>query len=167
MKTLREELNLTQRDVSERLGISPSAIIRYEQYIYERLSPNIAQFYADELGVPVDDIHKQYVAARYAAQEEAQKFFKTSLPFLTIKPYEHPFVTFRKQITQGAVGKDSQVSFCILFKVHPSVLASYETGKQRSMPNLLKNALRGMPREYFRRLNEFGEIWYDRRGHRL
>ena len=157
IKKLRQEQNLTQKALAEQAGISPTAVLRYEQGLYQEISPKITKALEDET-LPL-----RYRLWRLKHQQDAERYFK-ELPQLTIKPGEHPFETFRKTITTRAVGKDSRVSFCILLAIHPSVVAEYEKGKQMHMPGLIREALNtaGVPGLYLNSLDQFGAIYHDR-----
>lgn len=157
IKKLRQELNLTQKALAEQAGISPTAVLRYEQGLYQEISPKITKVLED------DNLPKRYHLWRLVHQQSAEEYFK-ELPQLTIKPGEHPFETFRKTVTSRAVGKDSRVSFCILLAIHPSVVAEYEKAKQMHMPRLIQEALdtAGVPDTYINSLDQFGAIYYER-----
>lgn len=163
IKELRKKHNLTQRALAEQAGISPTALLRYEQGLYEEISEKIV----DALYGIDDDaalLRVQYRWWRQDHQLEAAKYFKP-LPHLVVIGDEHPFVTFRRSITTRAVGKDSRISFCILLAIHPSVVLDYEASKQEHMPNLIQVALTaaGVPEHYINSLDQLGGVYYDRR----
>lgn len=163
IKALRRQHNITQRDLAEQAGISPTALLRYEQGIYENLSDKIAialERYNDENV----DLYQAYKEWRFTYQYSASKYVHP-LPNLQVHPNEHPFTTWRKTVTTRAVGKDSRISFCILLAVHPSVVLDYEAAKQAHMPNLIAAALQkaGVPDNYISNLDALGKVYYDRR----
>lgn len=164
IKELRRKHNLTQRSLAEQAGISPTAVLRYEQGLYEHVSMKIVNALSeyDELEGVV--LPGRYDLWRFKTQRDAAKFF-TPLPSLAVNLTEHPFTTFRRTITTRAVGKDSRISFCILLAIHPSVVLDYEAGKQEHMPNLIRNALfnAGLTLQYIDSLSQLGGVYYDRR----
>lgn len=165
IKRVRTNHNMTQRSLAEQAGISPTAVLRYEQGLYEKLSDKINNVLKE-----LDDtqmskmLPELYVLWREDVQLHAKPYF-IPLPNLAVNLNEHPFTTFRRTVTTRAVGKDSRISFCILLAIHPSVVLDYEAGKQEHMPNLIKEALlvAGVPAEYIHSLDQLGGVYYDRR----
>jgi transcriptional regulator with XRE-family HTH domain len=166
IRAARRSLNLTQRSLAEQAGISPTAVLRYEQGLYEEISDKIYRTLLEyePLDVSIVDLPAYYRAWRTHHQYEASKYFNP-LPALAVLSDEHPFVTFRRSITTRAVGKDSRISFCILLAIHPSVVLDYEAGKQEHMPNLIQQALAnaGVSARYINSLDQLGGVYYDRR----
>jgi hypothetical protein len=164
IKELRRKHNLTQRSLAEQAGISPTAVLRYEQGLYEQISEKIVDALAEHEPNCRMYIRASYLEWRFNHQKEATKYFNP-LPALAVLSDEHPFVTFRRSITTRAVGKDSRVSFCILLAIHPSVVLDYEAGKQEHMPNLIQQALAnaGVSARYINSLDQLGGVYYDRR----
>lgn len=164
IRSLRRSFNLTQRSLAEQAGISPTAVLRYEQGLYEEVSGKIVTALAEHDPIEAARIPSKYRSWRNAHQVAAHKFFEP-LPALAVLSDEHPFVTFRRSITTRAVGKDSRISFCILLAIHPSVVLDYEAGKQEHMPNLIQQALinAGVTSMYVNSLDQLGGVYYDRR----
>ena len=168
MKTIRLNAGKTQREVASETNMTTHAVLRYEQHLYEHLSPNLAKYYASLSPDPrtnAQRIQEQYTAARLQIQFNAAEYFQ-SLPPLSIRAGEHPFLTFRKYITTRAVGKDSRMAFCILLALNPAVVYTYDMGKQPTMPSLIREGLlnAGVGEAYLQGLMQLGEIWYERNG---
>lgn len=164
MKTLREQKGLTQRQVAEATGMSPLAVLRYEQFIYEELSDKLAEFYAEEF--PEETPNSVKAIYRFnRAQYQTNQCLRYCIPppTLLIRGGEHPFITWRRTITTRAVGKESRMSFCILLALHPAVVADYESGKLKTMPKQIRSVLQlQIPIDYVNQLNSLGEIWHER-----
>lgn len=166
IKVLRVKHNMTQAGLAQLAGITPTAVLRYEQGIYENPSESIINAFHTINDNDDDDpfvLPYKYHEYRQWKQKAASKYFK-QLPQLAVKPNEHPFVTFRKHVTQQAVGKDSRMSFCILLAIHPSVVLDYEKGKQPHIPALIRSALvnAAVGEAYLKGLDELGEFYYER-----
>lgn len=166
IKKLRLDRGLTQREVAQHTGMTTHAVLRYEQGLYEHLSPALADYYATLIvGATPEMIQRTYTTDRILTQQYASEHFN-SLPPLTIRAGEHPFLTFRKYITTRAVGKDSRMAFCILLALNPAVVYTYDMGKQPTMPSLIREGLAGagVGEAYLQGLMQLGEIWYERNG---
>ena len=167
IKRLRIKHNMTQAGFAELAGMSPTALLRYEQGIYETPSEKIVNAFHSLNDDDSDDpflLSVQYHNWRMEVQKEASKYVNP-LPSLAVLKDEHPFTTFRKAITTSAVGKDSRMSFCILLAIHPSVVLDYEKCKQPHMPALIHSALSnaGINEEYINSLDQLGVVYYERR----
>lgn len=160
MKTLRQDLNLTQEAVALACGMSRLAVLRYEQYLYEQPSPKLIRFYQDQF--PGLDYSKRYSDARFAVQAEANLRLEP-LPNLRMFRDEHPFITWRTTITTRAVGEDSRMAFCKFLALHPATVAEYEHGRLRNLPSAIREALFNVPSWYLDNLDNLGAIWYDRK----
>lgn len=165
IKKLRLDRGLTQREVAQHTGMTTHAVLRYEQGLYEHLSPALANYYAELTDDSPENIQLAYLADRHCTQFNASEAFN-SLPPLSIRAGGHPFLTFRRYITQRAVGKDSRMAFCILLALNPAVVYTYDMGKQPTMPALIKQGLlnAGVGEAYLQGLMQLGEIWYERNG---
>lgn len=166
IRILRDRFYMTQRSLAEQAGMSPSAILRYEQGLYQEISEKICGVFKekDSLDAYINDLPAYYRAWRTNYQYKASKYTHP-LPNLQVRPNEHPFITWRKTLTTRAVGKDSRISFCILLAVHPSVVLDYENAKQAHMPKLIRDALLNaeVPATHLDNLDQLGVIYYDRR----
>lgn len=165
IKQARQRFNITQRSLAEQAGISPTAVLRYEQGLYENISGKIfkALLDLDPNDGMLRDLPALYRDWRNIHQSVASGYVHP-LPNLQVYPQKHPFITWRETVTRRAVGKDSRISFCILLAIHPSVVLHYEAGKQRHMPKLIQDALinAGVGADYIKSLDDLGAIYYDR-----
>ena len=165
IKQTRLDLGITQREVAQLAGMSPQAVMRYEQSLYENLSDKLAAAISTISGVTLEDIYKQYVIDRTQQQVSAWRYVAIPPP-IHFTDSVHPFLNFRQGITTAAVGNRSRMSFCILLAVHPATVAEYDSGRVSAMPALIKRALinADISAEYLKTLCEMGEIWYERYG---
>lgn len=163
IKELRQEFGLTQRALAEKAQISPTAVLRYEQGLYEAPSEKIMDVFEEYQPDTSVWLSYHYTNWRHIQQGNAGKYF-TELPSLGNFEGEHPFATFRRRITTRAVGKDSRISFCILLAIHPAVVLEYEKCRSRRLPNLIREALvrAYVPEDYINDLASLGEIYHDR-----
>lgn len=165
IKKLRLNAGKTQREVALATGMTTHAVLRYEQGLYEHLSPSLITYYAELAQDYPENIQIGYLNDRHLIQRNAAEYF-TSLPPLTLRGTEHPFLSFRKHVTQRAVGKESRMSFCILLALNPAVVYTYDMGKQPTMPALIHQGLlyAGIGEVYLQGLMQLGEIWHERNG---
>lgn len=167
IKRIRTNAGITQKEVARVTGMTSQAVLRYEQGLYEELSPKLLEYYgdisSDDSPNRYENIAAQYQMDRMKIQRDASHAFN-SLPPLRMVVGEHPFCTFRKAITSRAVGKDSRMAFCILLALNPAVVYTYDTGKQPTMPSLISQGLRnaGLNGDYLTGLEELGAIYYER-----
>lgn len=155
IRRARLENSLTQSELAYQCDMSRLAVIRYEQGLYQNISEKITEV----LGVTQDS----YSTWRIMQQESARPYMKP-IPFVRTNPDgEHPIVQFRKIITQRAVGKSSQMSFCILLALHPGTVAQYEKCRLRKLPNAIRVALHnaGVSEAQIDELDTFGQFYYD------
>lgn len=159
LKRARIYFGLSQRLLADELGITPLAVLRYEQGLYENPSEKLTE----RLEVSPDE----YRTWRVMHQESQRDNFK-SVPTINSLIYaaenKHPFTAFREIMTNRAVGKQSQIAFCILLAIHPSVVADYENGKMERMPPLVKEALHnaGVTYSYLEELETLGRLYNER-----
>lgn len=166
IKQFRTERGMTQQELAEKAGMSAQAVLRYEQGLYEHLSAKLAQAILGEQSWDIDTegkLYADYAIFRMETQRAAHKYLYPRV-VLIIDEKKHPFKIFRETITLRAVGRESQVAFCILLAIHPAVVADYSNGKMRTMPAMIKDALTiaGIDDDYLKSLEMFGETWYDR-----
>ena len=164
IKRLRRERGLSQKGLADALDMSTHGLLRYEQGLYEHLSPKILEW----IGENTND--RAYEECAYQEFRKHQQWIASqwvdNLPPIQINAEAHPFVTFREHITTRAVGTKSRIRFCILLAVNPAVVLNYDKGKQGPMPSLIKEALTnaGVDPEYLHRLDVYGQIWHERYG---
>lgn len=165
IKEARLARGLSQKALAASASMSTHALMRYEQGLYEHISPNLLQTLQSELQVSQEGIIQDYVAFRLETQRAAASLFDPA-PAATLEAAQHPFVGFREAITQRAVGSDARIRFCILLAINPAVVLNYDSGKQRAMPHLIKEALlnAGLDETYLSMLDIYGQIWFERYG---
>ncbi len=165
IKRTRLDLGITQREVAQLAEMSPQAVMRYEQGLYENLSDKLATTIGMLSGTPLIEVNRQYGLDRIATQVAAWKYVAVPPPIHFTETL-HPFLNFRQGITTAAVGNRSRMSFCILLACHPATVAEYDSGRVGNMPALIKRALvnADISAEYLKTLCEMGEIWYERYG---
>lgn len=185
LRQLRSDLFMTQEEVADLAGITSQSILRYEQGLYEKPSLKLIQTLLS-LGSPsnvtIQSVTKDYSKWRTAHQRLASVYFTpvgtlyrlriiesdwfsvgggaTQNPIIQrFEPLESPFETWRT----GILDNPSRMNFCILLAIHPSVVASYEKGRRRGMPPLIRIALvhAGVSLEVLDRLEALGEHYYD------
>ena len=163
LKLVRTNANLSQSQIAEMAGITPLAVLRYEQGLLENLSPKLAAVIAELADVPLAVVHDEYEDDRRIQRVSQTNIFRNP-PSLELRPDEHPFETFRKLITRRAVGTESRMAFCKLLALHPAVVAEYDKGKCKHMPAMIKEALlaASCPEKFIETLDSYGEIYYDR-----
>lgn len=166
-KEVRLRHSMTQRQIAELAHVSPQAVMRYEQGLYEQPSIKLVAVIAELSGLPPETVVMKYDMFRDDHQKAAYRFMIPNPP-LRIEEGKHPFTTYREAITDRAVGRSSRISFCILLALHPAVVAEYDSGHCEKMPALISRALinTGIDTEFIENLAALGEVWYDRFGNR-
>lgn len=162
IKESRLALGVTQREVARLANMSPQAVMRYEQGLYENLSTKLCSAVADMANLSEAEVEVYYASFRAETQRAAIRFLRNPPPLQINET--HPFRLFREGLTSGAVGNKSRMAFCILLAVHPATVAQYDEGKVKHMPSLIRRALEvgELDATYLKSLMEFGEIWYER-----
>ena len=165
LKETRLHTGLTQKNLATNLGMTPHAILRYEQGLYEDLSPTLADYTAQVLELTPEATAQAYHDFQMARRQESAQYFEP-WPRLVMDPRVHPFVLFRNDITMRAVGKKTRVGFCILLAMNPAVLIQYENGVKRNLTPVMGRALKQafVSAQHLEDLDSYGEIWCDRHG---
>lgn len=163
LRSLRTSHGLTQHYIAEKAGVSALAVLRYEQGLYDSPSPKLIDALSEYYPLGRQDLIDAYQAWRIMKQEDSRDCFKP-WPQVLIGN-EHPFATFRKVITQRAVGKSSKMSFCVLLAIHPATLYSYEHSRLTHIPSVIKSALHnaGVTGEHISELDHLGVVYNERR----
>lgn len=172
LKRERLRLNLSQQQLAKFVQVTPGAILKYEQGLYENPSDNIVfvlRELAKERGwnVPLD-IYQQYRNWRKFHQE-SKAFIFDRRHTLAISADKSPFDLFRQNLPvfaedgYTAVGKGYTVQgFAVLLCIHPSTVANYQKSEKYSnMSPLLHEALTNaqMPTDQIRDLEVLGKLW--------
>lgn len=165
IKQARIERGMTQRELAVFAGMTPHALLRYEQGLYEQISPNLLSCLEWEFNIKPEDLKADYAKFRHDQQIACAEHMQHP-PRIQITAEKHPFTLFREGITRRAVGKDTRIGFCILLAINPAVVLNYDSGKQATMPHLIKDALlnAGLDEGYLKMLDNYGQIWFERYG---
>lgn len=165
IKEARLAKGLTQKALAQAAYMSPHALMRYEQGLFDHVSPNLLEAMQNELGVIPEGIEKDYAAFRLAVQRDAHQYMEHP-PRIHLDPSQHPFRAFREAVTMTAVGSKASIRFCILLALNHATVLNYDAGKQRTMPNAIREALvnAGLDANYLAMLETYCEIWHERYG---
>jgi transcriptional regulator with XRE-family HTH domain len=155
LKQLREDLGLTQARLAELAGMTPGAVLKYEQGLYENPSCNLI-----ETLCTLSDYDRHELTYRYGLWRDDKRAAVglRSLANIYLGPLNiHPMTAYRR-----AVGYETAQSFCIALCIHPSVLAKYEAGKTKTMPKMLETALRagGLGSPDIRIIQQYGADYH-------
>src|SRR6478735_12682537 len=132
LKETRLHAGMTQKYLATQTGMTPHAILRYEQGLYEDLSPKLSLFISEHLDMLPSQVEKQYHDFQKQRRTLTSQFL-TPFPHLVMNAHQHPFVYFRNDITMRAVGKKTRVGFCILLAMNPAVVIQYENGTKKNL----------------------------------
>ena len=170
LKKWRTRLNLSQRDLAYRADVTPQAVLKYEQGLYQDPSPNIVSAImkaAVDHGYPIsyDKLVADYRDWRIVHQV-AQRWVFDRVLTLPVKPNEHPFITFRERLynPQRVTNKGYSIQgFSVLLALHPATVSYYNSGRCREMPKAIHDGLvrAGCRENIIKELNELGCIYYD------
>jgi DNA-binding XRE family transcriptional regulator len=165
LKAARLSAGMTQKAIASATDMTPHAILRYEQGLYDQLSPKLSLFCSEHLDLLPSEVEAEYRLFQHNRRRDSAGYF---LPFpnLVMSPSEHPFVYFRNVITTRAVGKKTRIGFCVLLAMNPAVVLQYEKGRTAHLPLLMVGCLRdaGVPGDKIKDLDSYGEIWHERHG---
>lgn len=168
LKNARLQLNLTQRELAVKVGITPNAVIKYEHGLYPEPSDKII----NALSAAIDGgpsyaiaLRMSYMNWRYDRIVAAIPFFKRYLDTSSVAPSggENPFISWRVRHLHIS----SRMEFCKLLVLHPAIVQKYEEGQMRQMPEVIWSTLKavGLPVGSLSYLNSLGESYYDRTHH--
>lgn len=122
-----------QSEIAAELGIETTEIIRLEQAIFDRVSPNIVQYYTEMLGMP---------KAWQAGYRSFQRLIRQSAPRPIHGVWQMPpgELTFRRWRLHNWPTM-SQMSWCKAFCIHPASLYAIEKGEKDRVPSQILSAL--------------------------
>jgi DNA-binding XRE family transcriptional regulator len=165
LKQARLASGLTQKNLAIETGMTPHAILRYEQGLYDALSPKLSLYASQHLQILPSEVEQSYHEFQLERRRQSAQYF-IPFPHLTLHPHEPPFIYFRNSITTRAVGKKTRIGFCILLAMNPAVVLQYERGLARHLPLLVSGALKdaGVSDGHIKDLDSYGEIWSERYG---
>jgi len=119
IRRVRRDLRLTQKDLSDRLLVTPQTVLMLEQGLFN----SVPQEIAIELGVSNRDYH-QWVIQQRRINSSKFHYARTN----------EGWVTFRLSVSPSFRG------FCRMLVFQPSILREYELQRQRNR-QLLSEAL--------------------------
>ena len=165
LKQTRLSAGMTQKAIASATDMSPHAILRYEQGLYDQLSPKLSLFCSQHLDILPSEVELRYANFQLEKRRQAAQYFMPP-PQLVMSHLEHPFVFFRNVITTRAVGKKTRIGFCVLLAMNPAVVLQYEKGQSPKMPHLIVGCLNDalVPGGLINDLSSYGEIWSERYG---
>lgn len=154
VRQLRKSLNLTQEELSNKLGVSTQVVYLTESGVYNKVPQSIASFYAFNGGTELNQRYQAFITV--TRLNSAELFdWENSFP-VGYSLEEHPFVTYREHfnLARQAIAK--------LLCVQPALLYRLETGKLKKLPTQLVEALRavGVKWETISLLNTWSEKFY-------
>jgi DNA-binding XRE family transcriptional regulator len=165
LKQTRLKVGQTQKAIAQATDMTPHAILRYEQGLYDNLSPKLSLYCSHHLDILPSEVELRYRNFQLNRRKESAQYFQPP-PQLVMNAYEHPFVFYRNVITTRAVGKKTRIGFCVLLAMNPAVVLQYERGLQPGMPHLIAACLSDalVSAELILDLASYGEIWSERYG---
>lgn len=163
VRLIRERNGYTQAEVANLAGITPQSVLRYEQGVYDNLSPNLSEllvsliisdpspefwrlrlgtdpteFLTSDRSTLAEALSNGYTAYRRATQRQAAYLFDGAHPGLIGSGiHHHPFIEFRTRVLKSG----SRMLFCKTLAINPAVVAEYEKGRRAAMPPMITLAL--------------------------
>ena len=163
LKKTRQNLGLSQAKLADLCGISPGAVLKYEQGLYQEPSHKILNVLAavgldQDCIINLEHLTEDYYQWRLIHQA-AQRWVFADVRVFRANDEEHPFRTLRRTVGRGYTVQ----GFAVLLAVHPSTIQDYDSGKVRSMPGPIRDALEvaGCRESVLVDINKFGEQHYD------
>ena len=160
-KRLRELTTTSQKDFGAKYDISKTALIFVESgqpvdisgYMNEVLGAECAAKGVDAKSVLRDEYNSQTLDEAYHAKQVSAEF---QGPISGQHDPEHsPFYYFVREKSASVQG------FCKLLKVPVAAVQLYSSGKTRTMPKAIENALRGVSFPYLSELLGLQLNWVD------
>lgn len=139
----RRSSNLTQQQVADALNIERLSVIRYEQGMFNHLSPELLQPLAALYNKPIGTMIHEYRAYQIAQREE---FASTHNSWRAVlRGYNglvHPLIHYRETYELSRNG------LCKALCLDYSPISEYESNRQRAIPEVLKTASEDMHWDY-------------------
>lgn len=133
-----EDLNKTT--LADEAGIGYAVVHRTDIFIYDSIPGNFYKYLAsNEPDLLRDSKGRSYKDAKKEALASRKYDFSVVKPFwlfgdMSFKYFD--FLDWRNDVA------DSQMEFCRLFFINPTILANYENGTTKSLPRVIKDRLR-------------------------
>ena len=135
---MRRDVNLTQQEVGNRLGIDRLSIIRYEQGMFGHLSDELVDSLSQLYRVDQDLLIMEY---RGYQREQRLRFAAQYSNFNWLQTYKgrkHPLIYYREYY------KLSRNGLCKGLCLDYGPVSNYEMNKQRAIPESIKIACEDM-----------------------
>jgi transcriptional regulator with XRE-family HTH domain len=165
LKSTRVFLGLSQAKLAVLAKVSPGAILKYEQGLYQEPSHKILrtlQAVGEDLDYIVDlnKITEEYHHWRLLHQA-SQRWLFEDIRTLAWNENTHPFRILRHTVGSGY----SLQGFAVLLAVHPSTLQTYDNSKIKWMPSVIKSALltAGCREHLIKEIDSKGARYYGKR----
>lgn len=134
IKDLRTRYGLTQSQLAQQTNLTILTILRHEQGLPHTPSDKLASYFSVDLPLFTSNYRQ------WQTYKRIQSGNHLAHDIGYIKTLPSPVGSF-KYFREHVLGIDSQVSFCVLFCVHQSILNNYERGISKKMPYQLRLAL--------------------------
>lgn len=162
LKSTRVFLGLSQAQLAKVANVSPGAILKYEQGLYQEPSTKILRT-LEAVGKDLDyvvDIGKitnEYHHWRLLHQA-SQRWLFEDIRTLNYRENIHPFKVLRHTVGSGYTLQ----GFAVLLAIHPSTLQMYDANKVKWMPGVIKAALTtaGCREQLLKELDSKGAKFY-------
>lgn len=169
LKSTRVFLGLSQAKLATLAKVSPGAILKYEQGLYQEPSLKILRTLravGEDLDYVVDvkSITDEYHHWRLLHQA-SQRWLFEDIRTLSFNEHTHPFRTLR-----NTVGSESNrhgytlQGFAVLLAIHPSTLQTYDGAKIKWMPSVIRSALltAGCREQLIKEIDSKGAKYYSK-----
>lgn len=126
--------------LAEEAGIGYAVVHRTDIFIYDRIPSNFWKYLAvnqpellsDSKGRSYKDAKQEALASRLYDLSVVKPFWLYG--DMSFKYFD--FIDWRRDVA------DSQMEFCRLFFINPTILANYESGITRALPRVIRDRLR-------------------------
>lgn len=172
LKKLRQKYGLSQAQLADLAGISPQAVLKYEQGLYQDPSDSIMSALISTASHNDEHISWSKLADEYQQwrliHQAAQRWRFEDIRHLNIHGNEHPFASLRRAVGDSKKQRGLGVSvqgFAVILALHPATCSEYNSGRLRSMPSVMKEALlrAGCRMVIIDEVDTFGQYYYDRK----
>lgn len=165
LKKLRNKYSVTQYELANLAGVSPQAVVKYEQGLYQDPSDKIVDALIKIAADHNEDITFLSVYDAYQSwrltHQRAQRWRFDELRTIPYRKNEHPFVSLRRAVGHGYTCQ----GFAVLLALHPATVSNYNSGRVRVMPSIIREALEraGCRGSLINEVDTFGQHYFDRK----